>query len=158
MSTDIPTSDGLVVGDIDYSPSPFAKKISFVLNESNLQGASQSQLERFWRVWYTDRHLYAPYLESFTLFLRASYDDTTGAYVTNGINTFMEYFRDQVEPHATKREHIAIFMDTDTETCDMQCHAWTDVPIKLLEVQVLRPVVVAPSHPMYCPVVLSPCV
>lgn len=158
MSTNILTSDGLVVGDIDYSPSPFAKKISFVLNESNLQGASQSQLERFWRVWYTDRHLYAPYLESFTLFLRASYDDATGAYVTNGINTFMEYFRDHVEPNATKRQHIAIFMDTDTETYNMQRRVLNDVPIKLLEVKVPRPIVVTPSHPMYCPVVLSPCV
>jgi len=158
MSNIIPTSDGLMTGDIDYSPSPFAKKIGFILNESNLQGASSSQLERFWRVWYTDRHLYAPYLESFTLFLRASYDCETGAVVTNGINTFMEYFRDTVEPNASKRQHIAIYMDTDTETCDMERHVFNDVPIKMLEIQVPRPVIVTPTHPMYCPVVLSPCV
>lgn len=157
MTHEIPTSDGLIVGDIDYSPSPCAKKISFVLNESNLQGASSSQMERFWRVWYTDRHLYAPYLESFTLFLRARYDDATGAVVTNGINTFMEYFRDYVEPSATK-QHILIYMDTDTETCDQRRHVFNDVPIKMLEIQVPRPVIVTPTHPMYCPVVLSPCV
>lgn len=152
--SDVPSSYDLIVGDIHYSPSPFAKKISFILNDSELQGATHSQLERFWRVWYTDRSTYAPYLESFTLFLRPSYNTTMNAVGTSGINAFLEYFRDHVESREPKNG-LAVYLDTYTEINDGTSHMIYDAPVKMLEVRVPARPVVTPAHPDYAPVVLS---
>jgi hypothetical protein len=154
VMSDVPSSYDLIVGDIHYSPSPFAKKISFVLNDSELQEATHSQFERFWRVWYTDRHKYAPHLESFTLFLRPSYDAATNAIGTSGINAFLEYFRDHMESRGEKN-HLVVYLDTYTEINNGTSHMIYDAPVKMLEVRVPARPIVPPAHPDYAPVVLS---
>ena len=70
---------------IDYSPNPCARDMTLILYEGDLKYATSSQLERFLRVWVTDRHLYAPHLE--TLILELQEEDTI-----QGIQTFLEYY------------------------------------------------------------------
>ena len=71
---------------IDYSPNPLAKDMTIVLYNTDLKQAKISQIERFMRVWISDRHLYAPCLNSLTIDLRED------GYDIQGIQKFLEYY------------------------------------------------------------------
>lgn len=71
---------------IDYSPNPSApEKMTLYLTEENLRTASESQIERFVRVWVKDRSQYAPNLKELTLILEPTED------TCSGIQRFLEY-------------------------------------------------------------------
>ena len=60
---------------IDYSPYQPTPLVVMLLEESELRDAKQYQLERFWRVWYTERETYAPKLQTLVLGLRMTRDE-----------------------------------------------------------------------------------
>lgn len=96
---------------IDTSPSPCARKCTLLLEDSELQSASFDQLERFWRVWYTDRRASAPHLQEVTIVLQASFHSHSHTVNLSGINKFLRYFHDFVEDSANPK-HLDVYLDT----------------------------------------------
>lgn len=92
----------LAPASIDYSPYQPAPLITLILEEKELREAQYSQLERFWRVWYTERGFYAPKLQTLIIGLRVGHSQPAtrktddGATIhtdcENGINKFLGYF------------------------------------------------------------------
>ena len=76
--------------NLDYSPNPCATDMTIVLEEADLIEGTQSQYDRFLRVWVTDREQYAPKLRVLTIELVP--DETTV-----GITRFVQCF------HATQK-------------------------------------------------------
>ena len=97
------------VGSIDFSPHSSCKKITLILNESDLRDAVHQQFERFWSVFYTDR---LASLKSVTLALRPLYTDAGPVF--DGINRFLQYFHDYVDGSHAKA--LQVYIDTDSET------------------------------------------
>ena len=60
-----------VESQIDYSPNPSATDFTITLTEQNLREARMYQIERFLRVWVSDRLEYAPKLTHLTIELVA---------------------------------------------------------------------------------------
>jgi hypothetical protein len=77
-------------GSIDYSPYQPAEVITIILEEAELADCNESQFERFWRVWYTERSFYAPALQTLVLGLRRSSESWTG------IRRFIDYFEQDI--------------------------------------------------------------
>lgn len=77
-------------GSIDYSPYQPAEVITIILEEAELADCKESQFERFWRVWYTERSFYAPALQTLVLGLRRSSESWTG------IRRFIDYFEQDI--------------------------------------------------------------
>jgi hypothetical protein len=82
--------DGVNTGSIDYSPYQPATVVTIILDEAELADCKESQFERFWRVWYTERSFYAPKLQTLVLGLRRSSSSWTG------IRRFLQYFEEDV--------------------------------------------------------------
>ena len=74
---------------IDFSPNPCAQDLTMSLTDENLQSATQSQIERFLRVWVTDRHEYAPKLKNLTIHLLAEEKENSDIV---GIYKFLQYY------------------------------------------------------------------
>ena len=55
---------------IDYSPNPCAENMKVILDEEDLKQASDSQMERFLRVWVKHRAEFAPKLLRLEICLR----------------------------------------------------------------------------------------
>ena len=77
-------------GSIDYSPYQPAEVVTIILEEEELANCRESQFERFWRVWYTERSFYAPKLQTLVLGLRRSSDSWVG------IRRFIDYFEQYI--------------------------------------------------------------
>ena len=82
--------DGISTGSIDYSPYQPVKVVTIILDTDELANCKDSQFERFWRVWYTERSFYAPKLQTLVLGLRRSSESWTG------ISRFLQYFEEDV--------------------------------------------------------------
>ena len=91
---------------IDVSPFQSTKKITLALEDSELITVSEQQIERFWNVWYTNRHKACPALESVTLVLRSSFVNDQISFV--GINRFLQHFHDIHDMKSTNALHIYI--------------------------------------------------
>ena len=116
------------VGSIDFSPHACCKEITLILNESDLQSAFYSQIERFWSVYYSER---APSLKNVTLVLRPRLStDYPAGPVFDGINRFLAYFHDNVR--ATPAKKLSIYIDTDTETQNGARNVLMDTPYLVL--------------------------
>jgi hypothetical protein len=93
------------VATIDFSLHPSVRRTTLVLEEPELASATIPQMERFWRVWYSDRQTSAPNLVEVTLVLRPGL--LNGKPETPGIQRFLHYFETCVKPNCgTKRLHI----------------------------------------------------
>jgi hypothetical protein len=82
--------DGISTGSIDYSPYQPVTVVTIILDTDELANCKESQFERFWRVWYTERSFYAPKLQTLVLGLRRSSESWTG------ISRFLQYFEEDV--------------------------------------------------------------
>jgi hypothetical protein len=71
---------------IDFSPNPCAKDLTLVLYEDDLVHANPAQIERFLRVWVSERNLSAPKLHNLTIELIT---DTE----MKGIKPFLQQFQ-----------------------------------------------------------------
>jgi hypothetical protein len=78
--------EGVSRGSIDYSPYQPASTVTIILEEDELANATDSQYERFWRVWYKERNFYAPKLQTLILGLCRSTESW------KGIHRFLNYF------------------------------------------------------------------
>lgn len=114
------------VGSIDFSPHACCKEITLILNESDLHSALTYQFDRFWSVYYTDR---ASSLKNVTLALRPAWSEM-GEPVFDGINRFIQHFRDRVTTTTTKP--LAIYIDTDSETHANRRRVLLDAPYLVL--------------------------
>jgi len=94
---------------IDSSPSPWTRKSTFLLEDSDLQSADIGQLERFWRIWYTDRRAAAPHLQEVTIVLRAGFHSDSRKISISGINKFLQYFHNYVE--SSNQKHLVVYLD-----------------------------------------------
>jgi len=93
------------VASIDFSPHPSVRRATLVLEEPELATATVAQMERFWRVWHSDRQVCAPNLTELTIVLRPGL--VNGKPETAGIQRFLHYFETCVKPNCgTKRLHI----------------------------------------------------
>ena len=85
----------VIDANIDFSPNPCATDLTIVLYEEELKHASRSQIERFLRVWVSERHLSAPKLHNLTIELLT---DTE----MKGIKPFLQQFQAlQTKPNNT---------------------------------------------------------
>jgi hypothetical protein len=109
-------------GSIDYSPYHPQKQHTIVLCEEELTECQDHRFERFWRVWYTERHMYAQNLQHLTIVLRPSY--ATGRVVTEGIQKFLNFFYDRLL-FRTIREGLSIYMDKTA--CDNNGTRYTEI-------------------------------
>ena len=100
-------------GSVDYSPYHTPKQHKIVLCEEELASCEERRFERFWRVWYTERYLYAQQLKHLTLILRPSYKD--GRVITEGIQKFLNFFYDRII-FCKIREGLTIYIDNTA--CD----------------------------------------
>ena len=75
---------------IDFSPNPSAKDLTLTLEEDDLLQATSSQIDRFLRVWVSERHLYAPKLKHLVIELIVS---RKGDVEWLGIRRFLEYYQ-----------------------------------------------------------------
>lgn len=116
------------VGSIDFSPHACCKEITLILNESDLHSALTSQFDRFWSVYYTDR---ASSLKNVTLVLRPAGSET-GSPVFDGINRFLQHFRDSATGTTAISKPLAIYIDTDTETHADSRRVLLDAPYLVL--------------------------
>jgi len=82
--------DGVSTGSIDYSPYQPVTVVTIILDDAELSDCKDSQFERFWRVWYTERVFYAPKLQTLVLGLRRSSESWAG------ISRFLQYFETEV--------------------------------------------------------------
>jgi hypothetical protein len=82
--------DGVSTGSIDYSPYQPSTIVTIILDDAELSDCKDSQFERFWRVWYTERVFYAPKLQTLVIGLRRSSESWTG------ISRFLQYFETEV--------------------------------------------------------------
>jgi hypothetical protein len=99
-----------VVGCIDFSPHASSKKITLILNESDLLSANRQQFERFWSVFYKDR---VSSLKTVTLALRPKYTEADPVF--DGINRFLQYFHDNMTA-VSPMKALQVYIDTDSET------------------------------------------
>ncbi len=99
-----------VVGCIDFSPHSSCKKVTLILNESDLQSAHRQQFERFWSVFYKDRSVS---LKTVILALRPKYTETGPVF--DGINRFLMYFHDNITA-VSPIKALQVYIDTDSET------------------------------------------
>jgi hypothetical protein len=118
----------LPIGSLDFSPHAASKQIAFILNESNLQSATDAQLERFWSVFYSER---SSTLKEVTFVLRPLLDED-GSLCLTGINTFLQYFRDRVA-HPKRPTALKIYVDTDSETVKGTRFILFEVPVLLYD-------------------------
>lgn len=79
----------LPIASVDYSPAHWVKQATLVLEENELVEATHNRMERFWRVYFYDRHMYAPNLKELTVVLRPGYDPNTKQVKLDGINKFL---------------------------------------------------------------------
>jgi len=79
------------VGSIDYSPTSQARNVTITLENNELQSCSQWQMERFLRVWCTERTFYAPNLEHVKVILVPSLNNIKNK---EGIHRFLQFSRD----------------------------------------------------------------
>jgi hypothetical protein len=81
--------------NLDYSPNPSATDMTIVLEEADLKEGTQSQYDRFLRVWVTDRELYAPKLKRLTIALVDPDQGTSQGTneTTVGITRFVQCFQ-----------------------------------------------------------------
>ena len=100
-----------VSADVDFSPSPCAGNLTLALDNDGLVSADFYRLERFWRVWHSERATYAPYIKELTLVLRPSF--TNGCLDLVGINQFLEFYATHVEPNCTTTG-LFIYLDSLT--------------------------------------------
>ena len=77
-------------GSIDFSPYQPAEIVTIILDEEELATCKESQFERFWRVWYTERSFYAPKLQTLVLGLRRN------SASWEGIRRFIDYFEQDI--------------------------------------------------------------
>ena len=94
---------------IDSSPAPWIRKSTFLLEDSDLQSADTDQLERFWRIWYTDRRAAAPHLQEVTIVLQAGFHSDSHKITMSGINKFIQYFHNYVE--SSNQKHLVVYLD-----------------------------------------------
>lgn len=93
MTTVLPSFLTISTGSIDYSPGIQPMPVvTLILDDEELSTASESQFERFWRVWYKERSFYAPKLQTLVLGLRTSKPTSAG------IHRFLDYFNHDVRP------------------------------------------------------------
>jgi len=76
----------VIDANIDFSPNPCAKDLTILLYEEELKNASRSQIERFLRVWVSERHLSAPKLHNLIIELITDKD-------MNGLQSFLQQFQ-----------------------------------------------------------------
>jgi len=93
---------------IDASPYYPAERLVLALDEEELQFASDSRFERFFRVWYTERTNYAPALKELTILLRPNYVNSVRQM--EGIRRFVNYFH-RITPI---QEHFVMYLDCPT--------------------------------------------
>lgn len=93
MTATLPSFFNISTGSIDYSPGVQPMPVvTIILEDQELYTATESQFERFWRVWYKERSFYAPKLQTLVLGLRTSTSDSAG------IRRFRTYFEQDVLP------------------------------------------------------------
>ena len=78
---------------IDFSPTAQAKNITLVLEEQELANASYQQMERFFRVWYLERHDYAPNLKTLNIVLRPSVN-AMNEITMLGVQRFIKHYKE----------------------------------------------------------------
>ena len=81
---------GITAGSIDYSPYQPTPEYTIILEDTELIYASEGRMERFWRVWYTERSFYAPALKKFVIGLRPQVSSW------EGIRRFLEFFETEI--------------------------------------------------------------
>jgi len=82
--------DGVSTGSIDYSPYQPSTIVTIILDDAELSDCKDSQFERFWRVWYTERVFYAPKLQTLVVGLQRCSESWAG------IDRFLQYFETEV--------------------------------------------------------------
>ena len=117
------------VASIDFSPYPTIRRTTLVLEEPELASATGVQLERFWRVWYSDRQVSAPNLTHLTLVLRPGL--ANGKPETAGIQRFLNYFENCVKPNCTTKG-LHIYQDNWTALIGDTRYSVAQEPIRLL--------------------------
>ena len=95
-------------GSIDYSPFRTLKLYTIVLCEEELVTCEERRFERFWSVWYKERHTYARLLQHLTIVLRPQYKE--GRSITEGIQRFLNFFYGSILFN-TIREGLTIYID-----------------------------------------------
>jgi hypothetical protein len=118
------------VGGIDYSPAPWVRRATIVLEEPELRNATRDQFDRFFRVWYSERPTHAPSLIEVTLVLRPGYTD--GAMDLRGINAFLGYYETFVQPSSAKGLHV--YMDCYTALVDHTSYQVLEQPLLLFTI------------------------
>ncbi len=119
----------LPTASIDFSPYPSIRRTTLVLDEPELAEATIAQMERFWRVWYSDRQASAPCLSHLTLVLRPGF--TNGKPETAGIQRFIQYFEACVKPNCTTKG-LHIYQDNWTSLVGDTRYGVAQEPIRLL--------------------------
>ena len=77
----------IIEGTIDFSPNPRAGDLTIQLTDENLQYASHHQIQRFLKVWVTERNKCAPNLNNLVIQLIPSNKNNIV-----GINKFIQYY------------------------------------------------------------------
>ena len=96
MTDILPTFADISTGSIDFSPYQPAPSVVIILDEAELANCRESQFERFWRVWYTERSFYAPKLQTLVLGLRRSGESLLRQESLAGIRRFIDYFEQEI--------------------------------------------------------------
>ena len=97
----------VATASIDYSPTLQARDVTLVLEEQELANASYNQMERFVRVWYSERSFYAPNLINLNIVFRPTVSANKDINMS-GIQEFLRYFKEKCMYH---REPTTLYMD-----------------------------------------------
>lgn len=88
------TFSHIVRQTIDTSPAPWAENIELLFVENDLIDIEPQRYERFFRVWFTQRHEYAPKLSQLIIVLRPTIRDNV--IRIDGIQVFMRKYHQYI--------------------------------------------------------------
>lgn len=118
----------LITSTIDTCPHPSVKQLALLFDEVELRGATHTQFERFFRVWFTDTKQYAPHLTRLKVVLRASLRGNQ--VTTDGLQRFLEYFRNYVVHNVSDLKY-EIFVDDYVSVSQIELHQIMQNPLRI---------------------------
>ena len=92
-------------GSIDYSPTAQARDIVLILDEKELEDVALHRMERFIRVWCTERAFFAPNLRTTKVILRPHKQRN------EGIHRFIDCYRTMCQ-FTYSDKHFEVVLET----------------------------------------------
>ena len=120
----------VATASIDYSPTLQARDVTLVLEEQELANASYNQMERFVRVWYSERSFYAPNLINLNIVFRPTVSANKDINMS-GIQEFLRYFKEKCMYH---REPTTLYMDNWSDTMGRMRSEYMNEPSVILKI------------------------